>query len=87
MPFREIVDSVIRVYFFQCPVFGNQFTSQNKNGLQIFDFVHPENIQQPMIQKVVDYFLNKGDNPCSANEALKYICVMEAFLQKNKYNK
>ena len=64
------------------PVFGNQFTLQNKNGLQSFDFVHPENIQQPMIQKVVDYFLNKGDNPCSANEALKSMCVMEAFLQK-----
>jgi predicted dehydrogenase len=64
------------------PVFGNQFVLQNKNGLQSFDFMHPENIQQPMIQKVVDYFLDKSDNPCSANEALKSMRVMEAFLQK-----
>jgi predicted dehydrogenase len=63
------------------PVFGNQFTLQNKDGVERFDFVHPENIQQPMIQKVVDYFLDKADNPCSAHEALKSLCVMEAFLQ------
>ncbi|HEX3079977.1 MAG TPA: hypothetical protein VHQ04_05920, partial [Puia sp.] len=62
----------------------NQFTLQNKNGLQTFNFVHPENIQQPMIQKVVDYFLDKGENPCFANEALKSLCVMEAFLQIKK---
>jgi predicted dehydrogenase len=64
------------------PVFGNQFILQNQNGLQSFDFVHPEHIQQPMIQKVVNYFLNKDDNPCSADEALKSMYVMEAFLQK-----
>ncbi|MEJ0082366.1 MAG: Gfo/Idh/MocA family oxidoreductase [Puia sp.] len=38
------------------PVFGNQFILQNKNGVRSFDFVHPENIQQPMIQKVVITF-------------------------------
>jgi predicted dehydrogenase len=68
----------------QFPVFGNQFTLQNENGTKKFDFVHPEHIQQPMIQQVVDYFLGNGKNPCSASEALKSIQVMEAFLQQNK---
>lgn len=63
------------------PVFGNQFEVINPVDSKTFDFLQPEHIQQPMIQKVVDYFLDHGENPCSANEALKSMQVMEAFLK------
>ena len=43
-----------------------------------------EELQEFMIRKVVDYFLYKGENPRFANEALKSLCVMEAFLQIKK---
>jgi hypothetical protein len=32
-----------------------------------------------MITKVVDYFLGRGENPCSIEEAMKSMEVMERF--------
>ena len=61
-------------------VFGNRFVVKTEDGIESHDFVHPEHIQQPMIQRVVDYFLGKGENPCPVGEALKSLEVMEAFL-------
>ncbi|MDB5144545.1 MAG: Gfo/Idh/MocA family oxidoreductase [Mucilaginibacter sp.] len=69
------------------PVFGNRFEVINPVGTKSFDFVQPEHIQQPMIQKVVNYFLGKELNPCSAEDALKSMKVMEAFLTQIIYNK
>jgi len=34
-------------------------------------------VQQPMIEQVVNYFLNKGPNPCSASEALIVMEMMD----------
>jgi predicted dehydrogenase len=36
-------------------------------------------VQQPMIQKVVDYFLDEGPNPCSAEEGVEVMALMEKF--------
>ncbi|MES2107949.1 MAG: Gfo/Idh/MocA family oxidoreductase [Bacteroidota bacterium] len=66
------------------PVFGNQFRITGANRTQTFDFVQPEHIQQPMIRKVVDYFLDEGDNPCAADEALRSLRVMETFTNHHK---
>jgi len=65
-------------------VFGKRFIIKTEDGIESFDFEHPEHIQQPMIEKVVDYFQGNGENPCSANEALKSIQVMEAFTNHRK---
>lgn len=40
-------------------------------------FTFPTNIQQPMIQRVSDYFRGRGENPCSLNEAADTLEVME----------
>jgi 1,5-anhydro-D-fructose reductase (1,5-anhydro-D-mannitol-forming) len=40
-------------------------------------FVFPKFIQQPMIEEVVSYFRGKGKNPCSLNEALVSLNMME----------
>ena len=47
---------------------------------ETFSFQHPEHIQQPMIEKVVNYFLEKKENPCSIYEAIKSLEVMESFV-------
>jgi len=43
-------------------------------------FTHPENIQHPMIGNMVNYFLGKGNNPCSIDEAICSLQVMEDFV-------
>lgn len=47
-----------------------------------FTFSNPQNIQLPMIAKTVDYFLNKGDNPCTVKEASEIIKMMDIFTGK-----
>jgi hypothetical protein len=35
-----------------------------------------------MIEKVTQYFLGKGPNPCSAEEAIHSFLLMDAFTRK-----
>ena len=61
------------------------FTSFIKTKLEIHrdgsveheEFQFPENIQQPMIEEVVKFFQGKGKNPCSLDEALVTMKMME----------
>ncbi|ANE51526.1 Gfo/Idh/MocA family protein [Flavisolibacter tropicus] len=46
---------------------------------QQFAFDPLPHVQQPMIQKVVDYFLNRGDNPCSADEGVTVMQMIDAM--------
>lgn len=41
-------------------------------------------VQQPMIEQVVNYFLDKGPNPCSASEALIVMEMMDRVCGKLK---
>ena len=76
----EIIGSKGKISF---PVFGNTVTV--KTGLQeeVLNFQHPAHIQQPMIEKVVQYFLGNGENPCSAADAIESMKVMENFAYGN----
>jgi predicted dehydrogenase len=66
------------------PVFG-LFIEVEKNGsTQKIHFEAPLHNQQNHIQAVVNYFLDKGDNPCSAEEAIQSMQVMEAFVYGTK---
>src|SRR5690606_5378493 len=40
------------------------------NGTQTLAFDYPINIQQPMIESVTKFFRNEGPNPCSLEESL-----------------
>lgn len=61
------------------PVFGNMcaLTLNGKTSDLIFD--HLPHVQQPMIEQVVNYFLDKGPNPCPAIEAIEVMKVMDRF--------
>jgi len=66
------------------PIFtdGCQLTieGQTKN----LNFPPIPHVQQPMIEQVVNYFLNKGPNPCPASEALIVMEIMDRICGKLK---
>lgn len=60
-------------------VFSNKvMVSVNKNEEE-YCFDALEHVQQPMIAKVVDYFLGQGENPCSAADAIQSMELMDTF--------
>ena len=46
-------------------------------GTEIFELEYPVNIQQPHINNVVKFFRGEGANPCSLEEALVTMKVMD----------
>ncbi len=46
-----------------------------------FEFSHPENIQLPMIDKVVRYFRGEGENPCAGEDGLKVMEIIDSFTE------
>lgn len=61
-------------------VFGNEVTLIREQSSEQMMFIPPTHIQQPMIEKVTQYFLGRGPNPCSASEAIRSFALMEAFV-------
>jgi predicted dehydrogenase len=72
----EIIGSTGKITF---PVFGNKITIQKGNDIQESIFEHPKHIQQPMIEQIVNYFSGSGTNPCSADQAIESMKLMEKF--------
>ncbi len=60
-------------------IFGHEIQITKGNDVQTETFTPPEHIQQPMIAQVVQYFMGRGSNPCSAADALQSMQVMEQF--------
>ena len=77
----EIIGSAGKISF---PVFGNQITVETEGGTEVLSFKQPTHIQQPMIEKIVAYFLNNGNNPCSAADAILSMTAMEQFVYGNR---
>ena len=72
----EIYGSKGKISF---PVFGNKVTV-SVNGIdEEYIFEALQHVQQPMIGKVVDYFLDKGGNPCSAEDAFRSMELIDSF--------
>lgn len=62
------------------PVFDHHAITWTKEGSEeqiLFDRL--EHVQQPMIEKVVQYFLGEADNPCPAEDGAEVMRMMEAF--------
>ena len=47
-----------------------------------FNFDDLQHVQQPMIESVVNYFLNEGHNPCSGEEGAEVMRLMEDIVKK-----
>lgn len=54
-------------------------TINEKEELIHFDKL--EHVQQPMIEKVTQYFLGKGSNPCSADEGVEVMKLIDGFTE------
>lgn len=50
------------------------------NNENIVNFSNPEHIQQPMISSVVRYFMGKEENPCSLEEALISMKMLDSTI-------
>jgi predicted dehydrogenase len=72
----EIIGSKGKITF---PFFGTWVTCKNEAGEENTNFTHPEHIQQPMITKIVSYFKGEGPNPCTIDEAVVLMKVMDSF--------
>jgi len=75
----EIIGTKGRISF---PFFGKTVYYKNETDEQTTTFEHPQHIQQPNIARVVDYFNGKGPNPCSIEEAIVLMDIMDAFTGK-----
>lgn len=60
-------------------VFGHALTIERNGIIETEKFNPPQHIQQPMIEKIVQYFLGNADNPCSAANAIQSMEMMEQF--------
>lgn len=64
-------------------VFDHQPVRLVKAGKQTeIDFEKLQHVQQPMIEKVVGYFLGKNANPCSVADGVAVMRMMESFTTK-----
>lgn len=71
----EIVGTKGKIAF---SVFGKQYINIMQDGLEtIIPFEPPVHVQQPMIEAVVNYFLEKGPNPCSAEDGATVMELMD----------
>ena len=66
------------------PVFGLFIEVEMNGNTNTIHFEAPKHNQQNHIQAVVNYFLDKGQNPCSAEDAILSIDVMESFVYGSK---
>lgn len=49
---------------------------------ETFSFDALQHVQQPMIEQVVNYFLGEGPNPCSAEDGVAVMKLIDQFTQK-----
>ena len=75
----EIVGTKGKITF---PFFGKFVTLKNEAGEETIEFTHPMHIQQPMIEKIVAYFKNEGPNPCTIDEAVVLMKIIDSFTGK-----
>ncbi|RZK72850.1 MAG: Gfo/Idh/MocA family oxidoreductase [Pedobacter sp.] len=61
------------------PMFGNKVSVTIEGQTEDYIFETLAHVQQPMIESVTSYFLGKGNNPCSADEAIQSMQLLDSF--------
>lgn len=76
----EIIGTQGKISF---SVFGDPYINiTRKGGTEMIQFEKLAHVQQPMIEKVVEYFLDQAPNPCSAEEGVEVMKAMAAFTKR-----
>lgn len=61
--------------------FGKYVSWKTTEEEKTESFVHPQHIEQPMITQVVSYFNGLTDNPCSIEEAIVTMEIIDGFVK------
>ncbi|GAB3006332.1 Gfo/Idh/MocA family oxidoreductase [Niabella terrae] len=61
--------------------FGDRLSLNQMGSSEDFSFEMPRHVQEPMIRQVVDYFLDRAPNPCSADLGVETLRLMDCFTQ------
>jgi predicted dehydrogenase len=72
----EIIGTEGKITF---PFFGKEVSWHNAEGRQTITFEHPQHIEQNMITRVIAYFNDEQPNPCSIEEAIVVMDMIDAF--------
>lgn len=75
----EIYGSKGKISF---PMFGHEINLTINEKTEKLKFEALQHVEQPMIEKVVSYFLDQAENPCSAQEAIKTMELLDGFTSK-----
>lgn len=80
----EIIGSKGKISF---TIFSTHHFTLSKNGKEeVFQFEDLPHVQQPMIEAVVNYFLDEGPNPSTAENAVDTMRIIDAFTKKQSSN-
>jgi len=71
-------DGVLRFSFFE----GTPIVLEREGSTEEFPFEPLPHVQQPMIAHTVQYFLDQRDNPCSIEDGVVCMEIMDAFTKK-----
>ena len=80
----EIIGSRGSIRF---PIFGQNIHVTIDGHTETIVFDPLAHVQQPMIEKVVDFFLNRGENPCSGNDAILSMKLLDRFTSARLKNR
>lgn len=76
----EIIGSEGKLSF---SMFDHKQLILEREGTQtVIEFDRLQHVQQPMIQKVVEYFLDQSSNPCTADEGVEVMKMMDKLAGK-----
>jgi len=66
------------------PFFGKTVVwhNEDEDEVQVVNFEHPEHIQQPMIERMVNFFQGKAENLCTIEDAIVVMKMIDAFTGK-----
>lgn len=59
-----------------------KFFVTKKGKTEIISFDRLKHVQEPMIKKVVEYFLGESPNPCSGDDGAEIMRIMDQFTEK-----
>ncbi|MDQ6901759.1 MAG: Gfo/Idh/MocA family oxidoreductase [Bacteroidota bacterium] len=80
----EIIGSEGSIRF---SVFDQEKLSVTKKGkTEIIAFDRLKHVQEPMITKVVEYFLGEASNPCSGDDGAEIMRIMDQFTGSNNFS-
>ena len=69
-------------------IFGDPSIHISRNGKkETIQFERLEHVQQPMIEKCVEYFLDQAPNPCSAETGVEVMRIIDKFTYNEAKNR